>query len=107
MIAEARRSHGRLVAPDTVEVDGRRHRATRAVVIATGTTAAISPIPGLPATPYWTTRLTARLQGTSGTREPARASPRCPVPTGWRWDSYRSPYEPAEQVVRQWLEIWL
>jgi len=48
------RGRGRLVAPDLVEVDGRRYRATRAVVVATGTTAAVPPIAGLADTPYWT-----------------------------------------------------
>ncbi|MGE3446725.1 MAG: NAD(P)/FAD-dependent oxidoreductase [Microbacteriaceae bacterium] len=50
------RGHGRLVAPDTVDAAGHRYRATRAVVLATGTTAAIPPIPGLSDTPYWTNR---------------------------------------------------
>jgi pyruvate/2-oxoglutarate dehydrogenase complex dihydrolipoamide dehydrogenase (E3) component len=48
------RGRGRLVAADVVEVDGRRYRATRAVVVATGTTAAVPPIPGLADTPFWT-----------------------------------------------------
>jgi len=50
------RGRGRLVAHDVVEVDGRRYQATRAVVVATGTTAAVPPIPGLADTPYWTNR---------------------------------------------------
>jgi pyruvate/2-oxoglutarate dehydrogenase complex dihydrolipoamide dehydrogenase (E3) component len=50
------RGRGRLVAADVVEVDGHRYRATRAVVVATGTTAGIPPIPGLADTPYWTNR---------------------------------------------------
>jgi len=48
------RGRGRLVARDVVEVDGHRYQATRAVVVATGTSAAIPPIPGLAGTPYWT-----------------------------------------------------
>lgn len=48
------RGRGSLVAPDTVEVEGHRYRAQRAVVVATGTNAAIPPIPGLAETPYWT-----------------------------------------------------
>ncbi len=48
------RGRGRLVAADTVEVHGHRYRATHAVVVATGTTAAVPPIPGLAGTPYWT-----------------------------------------------------
>jgi pyruvate/2-oxoglutarate dehydrogenase complex dihydrolipoamide dehydrogenase (E3) component len=50
------RGRGRLVTHDVVEVDGRRYQATRAVVVATGTTAAVPPIPGLADTPYWTNR---------------------------------------------------
>jgi pyruvate/2-oxoglutarate dehydrogenase complex dihydrolipoamide dehydrogenase (E3) component len=50
------RGRGQLVARDIVEVDGVRYQATRALVIATGTTAAVPPIPGLAGTPYWTNR---------------------------------------------------
>lgn len=48
------RGRGRLVAADVVEVEEHRYRATRAVVVATGTTAAVPPIPGLADTPFWT-----------------------------------------------------
>jgi len=48
------RGRGRLAAADVVEVDGHRYRAARAVVVATGTTAAVPPIPGLADTPFWT-----------------------------------------------------
>ena len=48
------RGRGRMTAPDTVTVDGRSFRATRAIVLATGTTPAIPPIDGLAGTPYWT-----------------------------------------------------
>ncbi len=48
------RGRGRLVGVDEVDVDGHRYRATRAVVVATGTTASVPPIPGLAETPYWT-----------------------------------------------------
>lgn len=48
------RGRGRLVAADTIEVDGHRYRATRAVVVATGSSASVPPIPGLADTPYWT-----------------------------------------------------
>lgn len=52
------RGRGRLVSSDTVDVDTaagpRRFTARRGVVVATGTTAAIPPIPGLADTPYWT-----------------------------------------------------
>ncbi|MBI4884643.1 MAG: NAD(P)/FAD-dependent oxidoreductase [Actinobacteria bacterium] len=48
------RGHGRLTAADTVAVGDLRFRATRAVVLATGTTPSIPAIPGLSDTPYWT-----------------------------------------------------
>ena len=48
------RGHGRLVSPDVVAVGDHRFRAGRAVVLATGTTPAVPPIPGLAGTPYWT-----------------------------------------------------
>lgn len=48
------RGRGKLVASDVVDVDGQRYRATRAVVVATGTVAAVPPIPGLADTPFWT-----------------------------------------------------
>ncbi len=50
------RGHGRLVGPKTVEVDGQTITASKAVVVSTGTTAAIPPIPGLTETPFWTNR---------------------------------------------------
>ncbi len=45
-----------IVAPGRVEVDGRQYTASRALVIATGTTAVVPPIDGLAGTPYWTNR---------------------------------------------------
>src|SRR5579859_2709602 len=57
------RGHGRITAPGEVTVtpvpgrhDGRPQllRARRGIVIATGTTAAVPPIPGLAGTPFWT-----------------------------------------------------
>ena len=45
-----------LTGPDTVRVDDEEFRATRGIVLATGTSAAIPPIPGLAGTPYWTNR---------------------------------------------------
>jgi dihydrolipoamide dehydrogenase len=48
------RGRGRLTGELTVDVDGRTLRATRAVVLATGTTAAIPPIPGLAEAKPWT-----------------------------------------------------
>ena len=48
------RGYGRITAPDRVAVGGEELRARRGIVIATGTAAAIPPIPGLAGTPYWT-----------------------------------------------------
>jgi pyruvate/2-oxoglutarate dehydrogenase complex dihydrolipoamide dehydrogenase (E3) component len=50
------RGSGRLVGPGSVEVDGERFEARRAVVLATGTVPGIPPIAGLSDTPYWTNR---------------------------------------------------
>ena len=53
------RGAGRVVDARTVEVDGERLTARRAVVIANGSTAAIPPIPGLDTVDYWTNRQAA------------------------------------------------
>jgi pyruvate/2-oxoglutarate dehydrogenase complex dihydrolipoamide dehydrogenase (E3) component len=50
------RGTGRLAGPGKVAVDGTTFEAARAVVIATGTSPAIPPIPGLSDVPYWTNR---------------------------------------------------
>jgi pyruvate/2-oxoglutarate dehydrogenase complex dihydrolipoamide dehydrogenase (E3) component len=50
------RGRGRLVAAGRVAVGDVEFRATRAVVIATGTQPVIPPIDGLAGTPYWTNR---------------------------------------------------
>lgn len=50
------RGTGRLTGPGRVEVDGTTFEATRAVVIATGTSPVIPPIPGLQDVAYWTNR---------------------------------------------------
>jgi pyruvate/2-oxoglutarate dehydrogenase complex dihydrolipoamide dehydrogenase (E3) component len=57
------RGHGRITAPGEVTVtpsgqDGtpRVLRAGRGIVIATGTKAAVPPVPGLAGTPFWTNR---------------------------------------------------
>lgn len=50
------RGAGRLVGEREVEVDGRRLRATAAVVLATGSEASIPPIPGLADAAPWTSR---------------------------------------------------
>jgi pyruvate/2-oxoglutarate dehydrogenase complex dihydrolipoamide dehydrogenase (E3) component len=49
------RGYGRLVARDTVEVDGEMITARRGIVIATGSRPAIPPIPGIDDIGYWTT----------------------------------------------------
>src|SRR5512138_557730 len=50
------RGTGRLAAPRTVAVGDRVFEATRGVVIGTGTTPTIPPVPGLAAAPVWTNR---------------------------------------------------
>ena len=50
------RGTGRLAGERTVDVDGRRLTARRAVVLATGTSAAIPPIPGLREANPWDNR---------------------------------------------------
>lgn len=50
------RGTARLLSRDRVAVGDDVHVAGRAVVIASGTSAAVPPIPGLAATPYWTNR---------------------------------------------------
>jgi len=53
------RGQGMLVDQRTVAVGGERYMATKAVVIANGSTAAIPPIPGLENIDYWTNRQAA------------------------------------------------
>lgn len=50
------RGEGHLVGPKTVTVGDRRLTARRGIVIGTGTSAAIPPIPGLDGVRYWTNR---------------------------------------------------
>lgn len=50
------RGRGRLLASDTIAVDGREIRARRGIVVATGTVPAVPPIDGLADTPFWTNR---------------------------------------------------
>ena len=50
------RGSGRLTGPGSVEVDGRRFRARRGVILNTGTSPAVPPIDGLAGTPFWTNR---------------------------------------------------
>jgi pyruvate/2-oxoglutarate dehydrogenase complex dihydrolipoamide dehydrogenase (E3) component len=46
--------YARITAPGTVEVNDDTYVASRGIVIATGTLAAVPAIPGLADTPYWT-----------------------------------------------------
>jgi len=48
------RGHGRLMGPQVVDVDGRTFEATKAIVLATGTSPSFPPVPGLSDVPYWT-----------------------------------------------------
>ena len=48
------RGYAEIVGEGLVEVDGSTYRASRGIVIAIGTMAAVPPIPGLADTPYWT-----------------------------------------------------
>lgn len=48
------RGDAHITAPSTVTADGKTFIASRAIVIATGTAAAVPPIPGLADTPFWT-----------------------------------------------------
>ena len=48
------RGTGRIISPDFVAVGDQQFRASKAIVIATGTTPAVPPIPGLMDTPFWT-----------------------------------------------------
>jgi pyruvate/2-oxoglutarate dehydrogenase complex dihydrolipoamide dehydrogenase (E3) component len=50
------RGEGRVVGPRTVTVNNEVLTARRALVIATGTSPAMPPIPGLDSVPYWTNR---------------------------------------------------
>jgi pyruvate/2-oxoglutarate dehydrogenase complex dihydrolipoamide dehydrogenase (E3) component len=50
------RGHARIVGPREVEVDGRRVRARRGIVIATGGQPSAPPIDGLDELGYWTNR---------------------------------------------------
>jgi pyruvate/2-oxoglutarate dehydrogenase complex dihydrolipoamide dehydrogenase (E3) component len=50
------RGAGRIMAPGVVQVGAELLRASRGIVIATGTVPAVPPIPGLAGTPFWTNR---------------------------------------------------
>lgn len=53
------RGEGKLTDPRTVEAGGEKLVARRAVVIANGSTAVVSPIPGLETVEFWTNRQAA------------------------------------------------
>jgi pyruvate/2-oxoglutarate dehydrogenase complex dihydrolipoamide dehydrogenase (E3) component len=54
--AQVVRGRARLSGAGLVTVGDQRFTATRGVVIATGTSAVVPPVPGLAGTPYWTNR---------------------------------------------------
>ena len=56
------RGAGRLAGPGKVSVNGTTYEATRAVVISTGTSPAIPPIPGLSEVKYWTNREAVKVE---------------------------------------------
>jgi len=60
------RGHGRLAGPRTVEVNGSTFRASRGVLLNTGTEPAVPPIDGLAGTPYWTNREALRATEAPG-----------------------------------------
>lgn len=61
------RGTARLLSRDRVAVCGDVYVAGRAVVIAAGTSAAVPPIPGLAATPFWTNREAIATRDVPGT----------------------------------------
>lgn len=61
------RGHGRLAGERLVEVGGRRLRARRAIVLATGSRAAIPPLPGLAEAAPWTNREVTTAKAVPGT----------------------------------------
>jgi pyruvate/2-oxoglutarate dehydrogenase complex dihydrolipoamide dehydrogenase (E3) component len=56
------RGAGTLAGPGKVSVNGTLYEATSAVVIATGTSPAVPPIPGLSQVKYWTNREAVRVE---------------------------------------------
>jgi pyruvate/2-oxoglutarate dehydrogenase complex dihydrolipoamide dehydrogenase (E3) component len=56
------RGTGRLAGAGKVSVNGTVYEATRAIVIATGTSPAVPPIPGLTEVPYWTNREAVKVE---------------------------------------------
>src|SRR5437870_8441845 len=56
------RGTGRLAGPGKVSVNGTTYEASRAIVIATGTSPAVPPIPGLDRVKYWTNREAVKVK---------------------------------------------
>ena len=56
------RGAGRLAGPGKVSVNGTTYEAQRGVVIATGTSPAVPPIPGLDRVSYWTNREAVKVE---------------------------------------------
>jgi pyruvate/2-oxoglutarate dehydrogenase complex dihydrolipoamide dehydrogenase (E3) component len=56
------RGRGRLTGPAQVTVDGEILRASRGIILATGTKPSVPPIPGLAATPFWTNQDAVRTE---------------------------------------------
>src|SRR3989440_6614523 len=56
------RGAGKLAGPGKVSVNGTTYEASRAVVIATGTSPAVPPIPGLDRVKFWTNREAVKVE---------------------------------------------
>jgi pyruvate/2-oxoglutarate dehydrogenase complex dihydrolipoamide dehydrogenase (E3) component len=56
------RGAGRLAGPGKVLVDGTTYEASRGIVISTGTSPAVPPIPGLDRVKYWTNREAVKVE---------------------------------------------
>jgi pyruvate/2-oxoglutarate dehydrogenase complex dihydrolipoamide dehydrogenase (E3) component len=56
------RGAGKLAGPGKVSVNGTIYEASRAIVIATGTSPAVPPIPGLDRVTYWTNRDAVKVE---------------------------------------------
>src|SRR5207302_4146174 len=56
------RGAGKLAGPGKVSVNGTTYEASRAIVIATGTSPAVPPIPGLDRVKFWTNREALKVE---------------------------------------------
>src|SRR2546421_4044819 len=56
------RGAGKLAGPGKVSVNGTTYEASRGIVIATGTSPAVPPIPGLDRVTYWTNREAVKVE---------------------------------------------